>query len=65
MSEKLEELQAEINSETCLDITAHLDCAETCETLEDFRDNIQNAINDTGSLLSDLYAMRDKAKVIK
>ena len=58
----VEDLQAEIETETAREIADHLDCAESCETIEDFQDNIQNAIDAAKTLIYELKKLQVEFK---
>ena len=62
MSEQLEDLQAEIDADIAHQISDHLDCAESCETLDDFTDNVQNAIDAASTLIHELKTLQRKRK---
>ena len=54
--EQIEEIQAEIgeSSAESVDLTAHLTSAESCETLEDLKQNLLEARNTALSILSNI-----------
>ena len=60
MTQTLEELQEDLN-EIENDISDHLQCAESCETLDDFRANLQEAIDAALTLVNVLKILAGKA----
>jgi hypothetical protein len=62
MNDPLEDLQGEVDDLDHSDIADHLECAASCETFADFRDNIQNAIDAAHTLISNLTTLRDQTR---
>tara|TARA_R110000803_G_scaffold32357_6_gene71390 strand:- start:1199 stop:1384 length:186 start_codon:yes stop_codon:yes gene_type:complete len=57
----LDELQADIDDLDADSIADHLSNAESCDTIEDFRDNLQAAIDAAKTLTAQLKTMLAKA----
>ena len=62
MSEQLENLQGEVETTIPAEIADHIDCAECCETIEDFRANLWEAIDAAESLAHNLKALLKASK---
>ena len=59
-TDRLDELQGNVSdvSETSREITDSLDCAESCETMSDYADSINEAILAAQTLLRELKTLR-------
>ena len=59
----IEELQADISELLIVveNIASDLSCAESCESKEDFRDNLATALNGIAQLQRDTKAMHKQA----
>jgi hypothetical protein len=60
--ETLDELQSELNDLNALDIDSAITGGASCETAEDFTQNLDDAISAAHLLLSELKAIRQRVR---